>query len=209
MRFRVAVSLAVILVVSALASSAQASSPIYIYSPIPNKSWVYNQLDHDDLYQDNSIARDIGGTTTGWSSSDPVTFSPSSAANVTAQVVAATTNCSIGGPDKYVMIDLYGDGLYYGRIDYVHLSSLNVSLNQWIPPGTVLGYPQTSASYYRDANGNLVQCWTGLHVHVGTSYYGWGSSGGYGNVMLTFPQGIGQSPIRKFDPTKVAHPVTD
>jgi hypothetical protein len=210
MRVRVAFPLVAVLLVSALSSFAQASSPIYVYSPDPTRSWVYNYLNHDDLYQGNSIARDIGGTSTGWTTNDAITFNATSAANITAKVVAATTNCSNGGPDKYVMLEIYGDGLYYGRIDYVHLRSLSVSLNQVISPGTTIGYPQTTASSYWDGT-QWVTCWTGLHVHVGTSYNGWASSGGtyYGTPMLTFPQGIGQSPIRPFDPSKVPHPQTD
>lgn len=210
MRMRIGVPLAAIFLLVSLTSLSQASSPIYIYSPVPNKSWTYNTPNHCDVFQGNCIARDIGGKSTGWTTDDPVAFSASSAANVTAKVVAATVNCGIGGPDNYVMLEIYGDGLYYGRVDYVHLRSLNVGLNQVISPGTTLGHPQTTASYYRDAGGNLVQCWTGLHVHVGTSYNGWASSGGsYSTPMLTFPQGIGQRPIRSFNPANVPHPQAD
>jgi hypothetical protein len=192
MRIRFAVALAAILLVSVLASHAQASSPIYVYSPVLSKPWAYVcqaspcYYDHWDAYQQNSYARDISGGT--WSTSDPITFMVSSAANVSAKVVNAQINCPVGGPDYYVMLEIYGDGLYYGRADYVHLRSLNVSANTWISPGTTLGYPQDTASYY---NGQT--CWTGLHVHLGRSSTGqWGDS-----YVLTFPQGVPMSPSRR------------
>lgn len=197
MRIRIGVLLAAILLVSVLASSAQASSPIYIYSPVLNKSWVYVcqaspcYYDHWDTYQQNNYARDIAGGT--WTDNDAVRYSPSSsAANVTTKVVKAEINCPVGGPDYYVLLEIYGDGLYYGRIDYVHLRSLSVSANTWISPGTVLGYPQTAPSYY-----NGQQCWTGRHVHIGRSSTGqWtaGSGGSYSINILTFPQGVPMTP---------------
>lgn len=197
MRIQIALPLAAILLASLFATPAYASPAVYLYSPTPNKTWNYVcqtqnpcTYDHRDDWQNNSIARDIADSS--WSTSDPVAFTLSSAANVYGKVVAANVNCPTGGPDNYVMVEIYGDGLYYGRVDYVHLRSLSVSVNQIIYSGTTLGYPQTTASYY---NGKT--CWYGQHVHLGTSYYGWtaGSGGSYSTYLLTFPQGIGMTPI--------------
>lgn len=191
MRIRIAMPLVAILLVSVLASAAYASSPIYVYSPIPDKSWAAGP-DHWDDYQQNGFARDITGG--AWTTDDPITFSPSSpAANISAYVERATINCPVGGPDNFVLLQIWGSGEYYGKIDYVHMRSLNVSAGTWISPGTILGYPQTVPSYW-----NGTQCWYGLHVHVGRSSSGqWTASGGpYSTSMLTFPQGVPMSPLR-------------
>jgi hypothetical protein len=191
MRIRIAMPLAAILLVSVLASTAHASSPIYISSPIPNKSWSAGG-EHQDFYQGNQLARDITGT--DWTTNDPITFSPSSpGANISAFVQSARINCSIGGPDYYVQLEIWGSGEYYGLVDYAHMRSLNVTEGTTISPGQILGYPQTAASW-RPSDGAL--CWTGLHSHVGRSSSGqWNATGGpYSTYMLTFPVGIPMSP---------------
>lgn len=163
---------ALALLVTTLATPASARhATVFIYTPVANKSWVFTSLDgpnHPAGYLWS--ARDVSGS---WTTDEGVTFNVgTSGRSLQGWVETATTNCPVGGPDKFVKIQLWVDGEYYGKVAYVHLRTLNVSTNSWISPGTLLGRIQNAESWY---NGN--SCWTGLHSHMEELYGTWQSVG--------------------------------
>lgn len=191
-----------LLVVNTFALPATASMTIVVYSPVASKKWYYTQYDHGGYL---GSQRDVAGTQTStpWSLSDVVTFSTSPTIGVQGYVEWAGTNCGTGGPDKYVILQIWADGLYYGKVGYIHIKSLNpgVQTGQWINPGKVLGPVQDAQSWH-----NGVLCWKGLHVHMEKDMGSWYAAGlcgdqnpppdpdcsgnPYSQPLITFSSGI-------------------
>lgn len=193
MRLIVTTVAAIILSVTTLATGARAShSPMYVYTPVPNKSWVAGPLHNGWL--GTNVARDITGSPTAYTDQEDVVFQASvNSGNVEAVVEVATGNCTTwGGPDKYVVLRLYSSGDYFGRVAYVHLRTLNVSPGAIIPSGTTLGKIQNAQSCCQ-ADGSV--CWTGIHVHLETQGGTWTTSGSSGTAVLTYSNGVPQRPM--------------
>ena len=181
------------LLVTTLASSASAShSPLYVSTPVPNKSWVAGDLHNGWL--GTNVARDITGSPTAYTDQEDVVFSASvNSGTLSAVVETATGNCTTwGGPDNYVVLRLYSSGEYFGRVAYVHLRTLNVSAGAIISSGTTLGKIQNAQSCCQ-SNGDV--CWTGIHVHFETQGGTWTTSGSSGTPVLTYSTGLPQRPM--------------
>lgn len=193
MRLGVTTVATLILLVTTLASSASAShSPLYVYTPVPNKSWVAGALHNGWL--GTNVARDITGSPTAYTDQEDVVFQASvNSGSLSAVVETATTNCGTwGGPDKYVILQLWSNGEYFGRVAYVHLRTLNVSAGSTIYSGTTLGKIQNAQSCCQ-ANGDV--CWTGIHVHLETQVGTWTTSGSASTPVLTYSTGVPQRPM--------------
>ena len=189
-------------------ANAAGSGTVYVYSPVTSTSWYYTNLDHAGYL--GSTSHDVGGINTGWTGSSSVTFNAATlgAVSLYAWVQTATVNCPSGGPDNWVRLNVYSDGVYRGDLAYVHLRTLSVSEHTWIYPNTILGSIQNAPSCCV----NQDTCWTGIHVHMENTGGTWTSSAtyvqhSYGTPIVTFV--VGSCPCRpqQAPPTVASGPV--
>lgn len=170
MRTAVTLLATLVLLATAFGVPAQANhATVFVLSPVANKDWRFTSgAGHPAGYL--STARDVAGAVPGaWTSDEDVKFNvTTSGTNVQGWVEQATTNCATGGPDKFVKLQLWLDGEFYGKVAYVHLRTLNVSPNTWITPGTLLGKIQNQPSSHQGET-----CWTGIHIHMEESSGQW------------------------------------
>lgn len=185
-------TLALLLTALATPASAQHAS-IDVYSPVANKSWWYSQLDHKG-YLGLTAARDVTHGPT-WTGDEDVRFT-TTGLSVEGYVEAADVNCATGGPDNYVILQIWLGGEFYGKISYVHLRTLaqGVSPGQWISSGKILGKIQNQASW----NGATL-CWENVHVHMEQQGGSWtpphqtyGAARPYSTPVLTYSNGVPQ-----------------
>ena len=179
-----------------LLANAAGWGTVYVYSPVTSTSWYYTNLDHPGYL--GSTSHDVGGINTGWTGSSDVTFNASTQGAVSLQafVQRATVNCTSGGPDNWVRLNVYSDGVYRGDLAYVHLRTLSVAENTWISPNTILGTIQNAPSCCASDGGT---CWTGIHMHMENTGGTWTSSAvnqqqPYSTPVVTFV--VGPCPCR-------------
>jgi hypothetical protein len=168
------------------AEAAPGAGTVYIYSSVLGKPWYYSQLDHNG-WLGVGVARDIRDNS--WTSNESVMFTAATqgAVNLYAYVHTAGTNCSSGGPDKWVRLQVYSNNTYRGDVAYVHLRTLNVSAGTWISTNTNLGLIQNAASCCSAGD----TCWTGIHTHMEKFNGTWASGGvgashAYSTPVITF-----------------------
>lgn len=183
MRAVPAILASIILLVTALVRPAYATA-VVVYSPVANKSWQYTTLAHHGYLSEN--AHDVAGSS--WTGSDNVAFTVSTGATGYVET-AANNNCGYSG-DNYVTLQLYFNNAYWGKVSYLHLRSVNVSVGQTVQSGTVLGAIQNQA----DA------CWTDVHVHMDQINGSWTTPDDTSTVhpysvnVITYSTGIPMSP---------------
>ncbi len=190
-----------------VADAAVGAGTVYIYSPVLSKPWYYSQLDHNG-YLGTNVARDVRDDS--WTSSESVLFTAATAGAVSLQafVQTAGVNCTSGGPDNWVRLNIYSDGTYRGDLAYVHLRTLSVTQGTWISTNTTLGTIQNAASCCASDGGT---CWTGIHVHMEHVGGTWttgavGESHPYSTPVITFVVPGGPfAPVRS--PSTLAGPV--
>lgn len=195
-RITTTLTASIVLLLTVLATPASAThATVYIYSPVSGKSWQFTTLDHAG-YLGSTAAHDVAHST--WTSDEDVRFTAatSGAASLQAFVQTARTNCTSGGPDKWVRLNVYSDGTYRGDVAYVHLRTLNVTEGTWISTNTILGTIQNAASCCTNDGST---CWTGVHVHMEKLGGTWASAGlnvvmPYSTPVLTFFVGSPERP---------------
>lgn len=189
-------TLALLLSVLAMPTSANHQWPVDVRSGVVGYDWKFTNGDHKSRLScgvfgpngENFCARDVGGNFGGgdqWPSGANIVFDAS--AGVEGVVAKVALNCHEDYPhDKYIDVELWLNGEFYGVVAYVHVTNPQVTQGQRIPVGTVLGTLQSQSS----------PCWGAVHIHFERSSMGnWtnapiGQRNSYSLPVLTYPSGI-------------------